>query len=321
MRRVGKGFSEVDTPLFDGMLVPQHAQDVEDAAENADDVNELILLWMVRRMHPNIREIAKLDADKDVTLENVDAEVTMDANETDEAKPAEVEEVIKVVIAVKLMAEVVTTAATTITTAPVPKASAPRRRRGVIIQDPEEAATRNQREIREGNIKEEGSKRKSEISEQRVAKNQRIDEEVEELNTHLQIVANDEDDVYTKANPLPLKVPVVDYQIYYENNKPFYKIIRADGTHKLFLSFINILKNFDREDLEMLWKLVQERFQSSEPKNFSDDFLLNTFKIMFEKPNVEASIWKDQRGRYRLQRIYAKGLLLLVGELNAAGTS
>nr|GFD05288.1 hypothetical protein [Tanacetum cinerariifolium] len=49
----------------------------------------------------------------------------------------------------------------------------------------------------------------------------------------------------------------------------------------------------------MLWKLVQERFQSSEPKNFSDEFLLNTFKIMFEKPNVEASIWKYQRGRYR----------------------
>nr|GEV11730.1 ribonuclease H-like domain-containing protein [Tanacetum cinerariifolium] len=48
-----------------------------------------------------------------------------------------------------------------------------------------------------------------------------------------------------------------------------------------------------RKDLEMLWKLVQERFQSLEPKNFSDDFLLNTFNIMFEKPNVEASIWAE----------------------------
>nr|GEZ39981.1 hypothetical protein [Tanacetum cinerariifolium] len=41
MRRVGKGFSEVDTPLFDGMLVPQQAQDVEDAAEDEDAVNEV----------------------------------------------------------------------------------------------------------------------------------------------------------------------------------------------------------------------------------------------------------------------------------------
>nr|GEV26357.1 hypothetical protein [Tanacetum cinerariifolium] len=139
----------------------------------------------------------------------------------------------------------------------------------------------------EKEIEEEGRKRKNESFEQKVAKKQRIDEEVEELMTHLQIVPND---VYTEATPLALKVTVVDYQIHHEHNKPFYKIIRADGTHQLFLSFITLLRNFDREDLEMMWKLVQERFQSSEPKNFSDDFLLNTFKIKFEKPNAEAII-------------------------------
>nr|GFB82834.1 hypothetical protein [Tanacetum cinerariifolium] len=91
---------------------------------------------------------------------------------------------------------------------------------------------------------------------------------------------------------MALKVPVVDYQIHTEHNKPYYKIIRADGTHQLFLSFISLLRNFDREDLEMLWKIVQERFASSKPKNFLDDFLLNTLKSMFQKPNVEAHIWK-----------------------------
>nr|GEW43724.1 hypothetical protein [Tanacetum cinerariifolium] len=142
----------------------------------------------------------------------------------------------------------------------------------------------------EKEIEEEGSNRKSKSSKQRAAKKQRIDEEIQQLKTHLQIVPNDEKDVYTEATPLALKVPVVDYQIHHEHNKPYFKIIKADGTHKLFLSFITILKNFDREDLEMLWKLVQERFQSSEPKNFSEDFLLNTFKIMFENPNVEVNI-------------------------------
>nr|GEU30172.1 hypothetical protein [Tanacetum cinerariifolium] len=39
------------------------------------------------------------------------------------------------------MTEVLTTASTTITAAQVPKASAPRRRRGVVIQDPKETAT------------------------------------------------------------------------------------------------------------------------------------------------------------------------------------
>nr|GEW07637.1 hypothetical protein [Tanacetum cinerariifolium] len=56
-------------------------------------------------------------------------------------EPTEVEEVIEVVTAAKLMTKIVTTATTTIIDAPIPKASAPRRRSGVIIQDPEEAAT------------------------------------------------------------------------------------------------------------------------------------------------------------------------------------
>nr|GEY67244.1 hypothetical protein [Tanacetum cinerariifolium] len=141
---------------------------------------------------------------------------------------------------------------------------------------------KGEKEIEEEESKEsKESKRKRESSEQKAAKKQRIDEEVEELKTHLQIVPNDEDDVYTEATPLALKVLVVDYQIHTEHNKPYYKIIRADGTHQLFLSFISLLRNFDREDLEMPWKIVQERFESSEPKNFSDDFLLNALETMF----------------------------------------
>nr|GEV56966.1 hypothetical protein [Tanacetum cinerariifolium] len=110
-------------------------------------------------------------------------------------------------------------------------------------------------------------------------------------------------DAYTKATPLALKVPVVDYQIHTEHNKPYYKIIRADGTRQLFLSFISLLRNFDREDLEMLWQIVQEIFTSSKPKNFSDDFLLNALKTTFEKPNVEAQVWKNQRGSYGLAKV------------------
>nr|GFD55129.1 hypothetical protein [Tanacetum cinerariifolium] len=70
----------------------------------------------------------------------------------------------------------------------------------------------------------------SEIQAKKAAKKQKLDEEVEELNRHLQIVPNDDDDVYTEATPLARKVPVVDYEIYIENDKPCYKIIRADGS-------------------------------------------------------------------------------------------
>nr|GFB06331.1 hypothetical protein [Tanacetum cinerariifolium] len=56
-------------------------------------------------------------------------------------------------------------------------------------------------------LEEEASsalKRKSRSSEQ-AAKKQKLDEEVEELKKHLQIIPNNEDDVYTEATPLALK--------------------------------------------------------------------------------------------------------------------
>nr|GEZ19667.1 copia protein [Tanacetum cinerariifolium] len=111
-------------------------------------------------------EIVELDADENVTLMVAEEDVSADVQgrlaksqakvyyldlkhakkvfsmqDTDEAEPAEVEEVIEVVTAAKLIKDVVTTTPTTITASQVPKASAPRRRRGVIIQDPEEIAT------------------------------------------------------------------------------------------------------------------------------------------------------------------------------------
>nr|GEV18636.1 retrovirus-related Pol polyprotein from transposon TNT 1-94 [Tanacetum cinerariifolium] len=90
---------------------------------------------------------------------------------------------------------------------------------------------------------------------QKAAKRRRLNEEaedVEELKQHLEIMPDEEDDVYTEATLLARKVPVVDYQIVHFNNKPHYKIIYADGTHQLYVSFITLLKNFDREDLESL---------------------------------------------------------------------
>nr|GEY64351.1 hypothetical protein [Tanacetum cinerariifolium] len=138
-------------------------------------------------------------------------------------------------------------------------------------------------------------KRLNESKEEKAAKKQKLNEKVKELKRHLQIVPNDEDDVYTKATPLARKVPVVDYEIYNENNKLYYKIKRVDGSHQLYLSFLSLLRNFDREDFEALWSLVKERFATTKPKNFSDDFLLTTLRAMFEKPDIHAQIWKNQR--------------------------
>nr|GEZ44907.1 hypothetical protein [Tanacetum cinerariifolium] len=135
----------------------------------------------------------------------------------------------------------------------------------------------------------------NETSAQKATKRRKLNEEVEDLKRHLEIVPDEDDDVYIEATPLARKVSVVDYKIIELNNKPYYKIIRADGTHQLYISFLTLLKNFDREDLEALWSLVKERFSTSKPENFYDDFLLTTLGAIFEKPDAQAQVWKNQR--------------------------
>nr|GEX78500.1 putative ribonuclease H-like domain-containing protein [Tanacetum cinerariifolium] len=128
-----------------------------------------------------------------------------------------------------------------------------------------------------------------------IPKRRKLNEEVEDLKQHLEIVPDEDDDVYTEATLLARKVPVVDYQIIQLNNKPRYKIIRDDGTHQLYVSFITLLKNFDREDLESLWSIVKERFSTLKPNNFFDDYLLTTLRAMFKRPDGQDQVWKSQR--------------------------
>nr|GEX59852.1 hypothetical protein [Tanacetum cinerariifolium] len=90
---------------------------------------------------------------------------------------------------------------------------------------------------------------------QKATKRRRLREqakEYEDLKKQLEVVVDEDDDVFIEATPIGRKVPVVNYDIVMINNKPRYKIIRADDTHQLYTSFITLLKNFDREDLEDL---------------------------------------------------------------------
>nr|GEW76748.1 putative ribonuclease H-like domain-containing protein [Tanacetum cinerariifolium] len=90
------------------------------------------------------RKIADIDADVDINLEKAQAEAykldldhqekVLSMMDVNKEEPADVEEVMEVVKAAKLMTEVVITARAT-------KVSVPRKRRGVIIQDPEETTT------------------------------------------------------------------------------------------------------------------------------------------------------------------------------------
>nr|GFA73628.1 hypothetical protein [Tanacetum cinerariifolium] len=342
--------SEVETPLFKGMLVVRKPEEQDDAEEQGNDDNA------VEEPVTAVLEDNRVDTSDDTFMEDVsnqgriideldknEGAVLMREKEEKETKEVkditgdtqvegrqadiyqiDMDHAAKVLKVVAAVCETVSAAAVvpTVTVVVVPSANvtpAPvkvvvpftRRRRGVVIKDPEEESsiktpteTKSKDKGKEAQarrntmmylkntvgfrldyfkgmsyddirlifeakfnsniefllknkeqIEEEENRVIASINEtpaQKAAKRRRLNEEaedVEELKQHLEIMPDKDDDVYTEATPLARKVPVVDYQIIQLNNKPHFKIIRADETHHLYVSFITLLKNFDREDL------------------------------------------------------------------------
>nr|GFA23966.1 hypothetical protein [Tanacetum cinerariifolium] len=59
-------------------------------------------------------------------------------------------------------------------------------------------------------------------------------QEADDLKKRLEIIQDEDDDVFVEATPLAQKVPIMDYQVVVIDNKPKYKIIRADDTHQFY---------------------------------------------------------------------------------------
>ncbi|GJV42531.1 hypothetical protein Tco_1420971 [Tanacetum coccineum] len=99
------------------------------------------------------------------------------------------------------------------------------------------------------------------------------DKETTELKKLMEIIP-DEEEVAIDAIPLAVKsLRIVDWKIHNEGKKSYYQIIRADGKSQMYRIFSQMLKSFDREDLEDLYKLVKARYGSTRPVE-SMDYLL-----------------------------------------------
>nr|GFC28822.1 hypothetical protein [Tanacetum cinerariifolium] len=85
-------------------------------------------------------------------------------------------------------------------------------------------------------------------------------QEANDLRRRLEIVQDKDDDVFVEAIPL------------------------------WTISFTTLLKNFDREDLETLWRIVKDKFSIKKPTNFSDEYLLLTLQTMFGELDEQDAI-------------------------------
>ncbi|GJX89538.1 hypothetical protein Tco_0341552 [Tanacetum coccineum] len=137
----------------------------------------------------------------------------------------------------------------------------------------------------------EGSeKRAGEELMQKSAKKQKVHNDTEEDDTEeaelkdcLEIIPGEEE-ITKDVVPLAVKSPsIVDWKVVKDGKKSYYQIIRADGSSKMYL--VNkMLRSFDREDLETLYKLIKSRYKSTRPVE-EDRVLWGDLMTMFE-PNV-----------------------------------
>nr|GEV17906.1 retrovirus-related Pol polyprotein from transposon TNT 1-94 [Tanacetum cinerariifolium] len=263
-----------------------------------------------------------------INLEHADKVLSM---HDDEVEPAELQEVVEVVTTAKLITEVVTAASATInaaaptlTTATAPTLtiapSAARKRKRVVIRDPEETATPStiihseakSKDKRKGILDKEDNVVMSYQALKR--KPQTKAQDRKNMMIYLRNMAGFKMD-YFKGMKYDDIHPI--FEKYFNSNVAFLENTREQMEEEdskalkriTIPELLSLLRNFDREDFEVLWELVKERFTSSKPKNFLDDFLLTTLIYMFEKPNVQAQVWKNQRTVNGLAKIKSWRLL------------
>ncbi|GKD34052.1 hypothetical protein Tco_1249561, partial [Tanacetum coccineum] len=144
---------------------------------------------------------------------------------------------------------------------------------------------------------ESSSKRARDELEQEKAKKQKVDDDQEAAKMkELMKIVPDEEEVAVDAITLANKPPsIVDYKIIKEGKINNYQIIRADGGSKRYSAFIRMLRSFDREDLETLWKLVKAKHGYTRPEEGCERVLCGDLKTMFEH-YVEDLVWRNLQG-------------------------
>ncbi|GJT41975.1 hypothetical protein Tco_0941840 [Tanacetum coccineum] len=83
-----------------------------------------------------------------------------------------------------------------------------------------------------------------------------------------------------EVTPQAVKTPICDWKIY--RDKEVYQIFRIGQAPKAYPYFVTMLKDFDRDDVVTLWKLVKDRFKTELPKSDLEKCLFWLLKVMFK---------------------------------------
>ncbi|GJY96291.1 hypothetical protein Tco_0512652, partial [Tanacetum coccineum] len=105
----------------------------------------------------------------------------------------------------------------------------------------------------------------------------------------------DEEESVEAMNPTPLDTKsniVANWKIFQQGERSIYQIIRANGADTVYMSFGAMLKDFTREDLIKLYRLVMQKYGTNRPEDVYDRVLWSDLRTMFDPPLNEDAIWR-----------------------------
>ncbi|GJT12581.1 hypothetical protein Tco_0859623 [Tanacetum coccineum] len=104
----------------------------------------------------------------------------------------------------------------------------------------------------------------------------------------------DKEESVEAMNPTPLDTKsniVANWKIFQQGERSIYQIIRANGADTVYMSFGAMLKDFTREDLIELYRLVMQKYGTNRPEDAYDRVLWSDLRTMFDPPLNEDAIW------------------------------
>ncbi|GJX85843.1 hypothetical protein Tco_0336617 [Tanacetum coccineum] len=104
----------------------------------------------------------------------------------------------------------------------------------------------------------------------------------------------DKEESVEAMNPTPLDTKsniVANWKIFQQGERSIYQIIRANGADTVYMSFGAMLKDFTREDLIELYRLVMQKYGTNRPEDVYDRVLWSDLRTMFDPPLNEDAIW------------------------------
>ncbi|GKB14874.1 hypothetical protein Tco_0848797 [Tanacetum coccineum] len=84
---------------------------------------------------------------------------------------------------------------------------------------------------------------------------------------------------------------VVNCKIFQQGQRSIYQIMRKNGADTVYMSFGAMIKDFTKEDLIELYRLVMQKYGTNRPEDAYDIVLWSDLRTMFDPPLNEDVIW------------------------------